>query len=111
MNDQKKILLQVSLPNYVVDWIDLSAEKKVLKRGPTCRLVLIEVLSTINETELPKLQFVFCHKMNFPTMIVAFEITKQMNEKLLNLCKYIPVSKKKLAEILICQKFESSREV
>jgi len=111
VNDQKKIFLQVSLPDYVVDWIDLNAEKKVLKRGPTCRLVLIEALSNIDENELPKFQFVFSHKVNLPTTIVAFEITKQMNEKLLNLCKYIPVSKKKLAEILICQKYESSREV
>lgn len=111
MNDQKKVFLQVCLPDHVVEWIDLSAEKKVLKRGPTCRLVLIEALSSIHETELPKLQFIFSHKVNVETTVVAFEITNQMNDKLLNLCKYIPVSKKKLAEILICQKFENSREV
>lgn len=111
MKEQKKIFLQVRLPEEVVKWIDLSAEKKVLKRGPTCRMVLNDALASVQETELKQLQFIFCHKVDAGTILVAFEITEQMNKMLLNLCRYIPVSKKKLAEILICQKFESSGEI
>lgn len=110
MKEEKKKNLQVRLPRDVVTWIDLDAEKKGLKRGPTCRMVLIDALNSVHESELKQLQFVFNHKFNMDTDLIAFEITDQMNKKLLDLCKYIPVSKKKLAEILICQRVELVRE-
>lgn len=110
MKEQKKIFLQVKLPEEIVSWIDFSAAEKVLKRGPTCRMILLEALASVHETELKQLQFVFSHKLNAGSIVVAFEIPEQINRKLLELCNYFPVSKKKLAEILICQRVEKERK-
>lgn len=111
MKDNKKIFIQVKLPEDVVIWIDSSAEKKSLKRGPTTRMYLIEALSSIHKADLKQLEFSFNHKIMLGTTLIAFEVPEDINNKLLDLCKYIPVSKKKLAEILICQIVDKMREV
>lgn len=111
MKDNKKKFIQVKLPEDVVIWIDSSAEKKSLKRGPTARMYLMEALSSVHKKELKQLEFCFNHKIMLGTILVAFEVPEEINDKLLDLCKYFPVSKKKLAEILICQIVDKMREV
>lgn len=110
MKENKKKFIQVRLPEDVVAWLDSSAEMKSLKRGPTSRMYLMEALSSVHKAELKQLEFSFNHKVTIDTILVAFEVPEEINNKLLDLCKYIPVSKKKLTEILICQIVDKMRE-
>lgn len=110
MKKNKKKSIQVRLPKDVVNWIDSSAEKKSLKRGPTSRMYLVEALSSVHKTELKQLVFSFKHRVTIDTILVAFEVPEEINNTLLDLCKYVPVSKKKLAELLICQIVDKMRE-
>jgi hypothetical protein len=111
VKNNKKKSIQVRLPEDVVAWIDSSADKKSLKRGPTTRMYFIEALSSVHKAELKQIEFSFNHKVTIGTILVGFEVPEEINNKLLDLRKYVPVSKKKLAEILICQIVDKMREV
>lgn len=105
MKGQRKKFLQLRLPADTVEAIVFNAEQKALTRGSMSRLYLVEALEIFSKNALEELSFTFNRpeKQQAETTMIAFEITEQINEKLIELCRYFPVSKKKLAEILICQ--------
>lgn len=110
MNTPQKIFLQVRLPLKVAESIQMDADKKALKRGPMCRMALLEALNLISVDEVMQLKLYLNRTDNAETVLISFTITDQINASLLELCNYLPVSKRKMAEILICQQVIRAQE-
>lgn len=110
MKGQRKKFLQLRLPADTAECIVLCAEQKALTRGTMSRLFLVDALEILSKDGLNEMSFSFNNKPQTETTMIAFEITEQINEKLIELCRYFPVSKKKMAEILICQQVARKRK-
>lgn len=97
--------IQVNLPPHIVDKIDQKRVAAILKRGPMTRMILANALcklQTGENLEFNNLQIAFSQKYDDKNINVPFEIPYSLNQQLVNLVNHCPLSKKKLAELLIC---------
>lgn len=99
MRNKQFACLILNLPQRIVDEIDEKSIMLSLKRGPTTRIYLMKAL----EKYQSNISDVF-QEMKIPgeeCLPVSLQITENVNERLEEICKLLPVSKKKIAEIFV----------
>lgn len=104
--------LHVCLEKDLIEMIDRMCGQKLLKRSTVAKLYLSQALSKLKEKNKIDLQnyLVFDKKLSNLVISISLQISEEDNKELNRLCDYIPISKKKLAEMLITQELREFRE-
>jgi len=103
--------LHVGLEHELLKKIDCICENNDLKRSTVVRMYLIRSLSRIvrfDTIDLQDFRMVFDKKLSNVVVSVSLQIPEEVDQKLDKLCDYIPISKKKLAEMLVMQEIRKA---
>ena len=92
--------IYLTLPENVVEKVDKKGSQCQLKRGPMVRLYLSQGLEDLEKNNNIH-ELLNSWKCEQELITVSLQITQDMNNQLMDIVKKLPISKKRLSELIV----------